>query len=678
MKFRPLLALSLGLFLLSSPWLSRAAESAAAAAAAQQHHPAKAVFPAVALPEAKARGQRAIDLLGARLPEIAAWYGKSPEEFRALLTKDHRLRIDRGGRLFVEDELEAPLAATPGEQSVIDGTLLPLDQTFRLHSRPGARRTIYLNFTGATLTGTAWNTTGAAITALPFDLDGIPYSFNAAEQQRIQYIWQRVAEDYAPFDVDVTTEAPPADVLTRSSGTDQIFGTTVLITQTTGVYSCSCGGVAYIGAFDEVGNTHKPALVFYNQLGGGNEKYVAEAISHEAGHNMGLLHDGYSGGGYYAGHGSGATGWAPIMGVGYYQPVVQWSKGEYNTANNVQDDYTVMASNGLPLRNDDHGNTIGTATALAGAAGGGFTSYGITGVIERPGDVDMFSFAASAGTVAVTLNPANRSPNLDAAVDLYNTAGTLLASANPTEALNATLSFVVPLNGTYYVAVRGVGKGDPRSNGYSTYGSLGNYALTVATLTAASQPPIAVLSATPTTGTMPLTVNFSAAGSSDPDGTIAAYQWTFGDGTSGTGTTASHVYTTAGTYSAQLTVIDNLGLSTTKSVTITVNPLVAAPQMHVSSINMSFTNTVPPTASARVIVVDGAGRPVNGAAVTGAWSGMVSGTVSGQTDGSGAVALRSPASTASGTFTFTVTGITRAGLSYQSASNVETADSITR
>ena len=216
--------------------------------------------------------------------------------------------------------------------SLLNGDLLPLDQTFALHSRAGAKRTIYLNFKGAMLSGTAWNGSNSTITALPFDTDGVPYSFSTAELQRIQYIWQRVAEDYAPFDVDVTTEAPSADVLTRNGSTDQVFGTTVLITSRSGVYSCSCGGVAYIGIFDETSDYYKPALVFYDALGAGNEKYVAEAISHEAGHNMGLGHDGYSGGGYYQGHGSGATGWAPIMGVGYYQPLVQWSKGEYTTA----------------------------------------------------------------------------------------------------------------------------------------------------------------------------------------------------------------------------------------------------------------------------------------------------------------------------------------------------------
>ena len=61
------------------------------------------------------------------------------------------------------------------------------------------------------------------------------------------------------------------------------------------------------------------ALVFCDHPGAGNEKSVAEAISHEAGHNMGLHHDGTSTTGHYQGHGSGVTGWAPIMGVGGYQ-----------------------------------------------------------------------------------------------------------------------------------------------------------------------------------------------------------------------------------------------------------------------------------------------------------------------------------------------------------------------
>ncbi|MCU0814863.1 MAG: hypothetical protein MUC32_11465 [Burkholderiaceae bacterium] len=74
---------------------------------------------------------------------MAAWYGKSPDEFRQLLLTDRRLKIDQRGRLFVEEELDAPLPATTpsgGASDALSGTLAPLDQTFLLHSRPGAQR----------------------------------------------------------------------------------------------------------------------------------------------------------------------------------------------------------------------------------------------------------------------------------------------------------------------------------------------------------------------------------------------------------------------------------------------------------------------------------------------------------------------------------------------------------
>ena len=648
--------------------------------AARRDHPAKPAFPQVSLPEARSQGQRAISLLGSRLPDVAAWYGKSAEEFQNQLLRDRTLRLDQRARLFVEDLLLAPLpAATPAQQTVLDGTLLPLDQTFLLHSRPGARRTVYLNFKGATLSGTAWNGS-TSINALPFDLDGVPYSFSTAELQRIQGIWQRVAEDYAPFDVNVTTEAPAADVLTRSSSTDQVFGTTVLITNSNGVYSCSCGGVAYIGVFDDTGDFYKPALVFYNQLGGGNEKYVAEAISHEAGHNMGLGHDGSATSGYYQGHGSGATGWAPIMGVGYYQALVQWSRGQYSGANNTQDDMVVMAGNGLPLRADDHGGTPALATALTASVAGGMATFLAQGAIERPGDIDMFSFVASAGTVTVAMSPAVRSANLDALIELRNAAGQRLASANPVDALNASLSFTLPTAGTYHVSVQGVGKGDPLGTGYSPYGSLGNYAVQVTALASSGQPPVAALTATPTSGTVPLSVAFSAAGSSDPDGSVVAYDWAFGDGSTGSGATISHLYSAAGSYSAQLTVTDNAGFTATRSVAIAVNPVVTVLPMRVSNIAMSLvaSGNNRARANASVTVLDGQGRPVVGATVTGRWSGLSTANVSGTTGSSGAVNLVSGASRSSGTFTFTVTGVTLTGYQYNSTLNTESSDSITR
>ena len=670
--------------------------ASAASAPTARPHPAKRPFPQISLPERRMQGQRAIDALGDRLSEVADWYGKSPDEFRGMLLRDRRLKIDQRGRLLVEEELDAPLppppasggsapkpasAAPSAASGSLTGVLAPLDQTFALHSRAGAARTIYLNFRGAQLAGTAWNSNGTTLTALPFDIDGVPYTFSTAELERIQYIWQRVAEDYAPFDVDVTTEPPPADRLTRSGASDSVFGTTVLVTSRSGVYSCSCGGVAYIGIFDDSTDYYKPALVFYDALGAGNEKYVAEAISHEAGHNMGLQHDGFSGGSYYSGHGSGATGWAPIMGVGYYQALVQWSKGEYSTANNVQDDYAVMAANGLPLRADDHGNSAGTATPLAGSSAGGLTTFSAEGVISSPSDVDWFGFAGSAGTISFNVTPAVRSANLDLLVELRDSAGNLLASANPADALPAAISYTAPLAGSFYLTVRGTGKGDPLNGGYSNYGSVGQYAVSGTVATAAGQPPVAAASATPSSGTVPLTVSFSSAGSSDPDGSIVAYEWNFGDGSAvAGGPTAGHVYGTAGTYTAQLKVTDSSGLSATRSVTITAQPAVVAKTVSVGSINMSLgvNRNGYARASAAVSVRDESGNLLPGATVSGRWSGVVSGTGSATSGSNGVASLQSPRTQSGGTFVFTITGVSLSGYSYQSSQNGESSDSITR
>ncbi len=677
---RLLLALSLGLGL--SPALQ-----AAGAAADVVPQRVKAPFPLLLLADRQAGGQRAIDLLGSRLDEVAAWYGKSPDEFRAKLLNDRRMRIDQRGRVHFVDDLDAPLPASAAPSvstGLIDGTLAPLDQTFLLHSRPSAKRTIYLNFKGATLTNTVWNNGGGSIIAPPFDIDGVPGTFSQTELERIQYIWQRVSEDYAPFDVDVTTEVPTADRITRSGTSDDVYGTVVLITTRAGVYSCSCGGVAYLGIFDDTSDFYKPALVFYDALGPGNEKYVAEAISHEAGHNMGLNHDGTSTAGYYQGQGSGATGWAPIMGVGYYQPLVQWSKGEYTDANNVEDDYAVMQSYGLPLRADDHGNTAASATAMTvSGSSGGVTTASVTGVIERSSDIDFFSFAAGAGSATITLSPAARSANLDALVKLVNASGTVLASANPTDALNASLTFTLPSAGTYYVSVQGTGKGDPLTTGYSNYGSLGQYALSASYPSTAggNQPPVAGITPSTLRGTAPLAVNFSGSSSSDPDGSITAYAWTFGDGASATGVSTSHTYATPGSYSAQLQVTDNGGLSATSSVTITVDPVVVVPTMRVADIAMGLTvgRNGNGQASAAVKVLDANGVAVSGVAITGDWSGIVSRTgVSATTDASGVARFNSPVTKRTGTFVFTVTGASRSGYTYAPLTNTETSDSITR
>ena len=103
----------------------------------------------------------------------------------------------------------------------------------------------------------------------------------------------------------------------------------------------------------------------------------------------------------------------------------------------------------------------------------------------------------------------------------------------------------------------------------------------------ANTPPVAVASAAPASGTAPLAVAFSGAGSSDADGSIASYGWTFGDGTTGAGVSAAHTYVNPGSYTATLTVTDNRGAtnSTTLGITATgdVNAIAAPTNLSAST-----------------------------------------------------------------------------------------------
>lgn len=82
--------------------------------------------------------------------------------------------------------------------------------------------------------------------------------------------------------------------------------------------------------------------------------------------------------------------------------------------------------------------------------------------------------------------------------------------------------------------------------------------------------PVAVASATPTSGAAPVNVQFNASRSSDANNDPLSFAWTFGDGSSGTGATPTHTYATAGSYQAKVTVSDGKGGSNQATVTITV------------------------------------------------------------------------------------------------------------
>lgn len=93
----------------------------------------------------------------------------------------------------------------------------------------------------------------------------------------------------------------------------------------------------------------------------------------------------------------------------------------------------------------------------------------------------------------------------------------------------------------------------------------------------ANQSPVANMTASPATGAAPLVVAFDGRASADPDGSITAYAWAFGDGGTASGATTSHTYPAAGTFIAQLTVTDHQGATNSTSATISVTPEATAP-----------------------------------------------------------------------------------------------------
>ena len=319
-----------------------------------------------------------------------------------------------------------------------------------LESLPGAIGVLYIDYRGG-YTPT-WG--------------GITYVRPTVSNAQIREVWKRVAEDYLPFKVNVTTDLRVFQNAPENSRQR-------CVVTPTSTAAPGAGGVAYLQAWNWTGDT--PCWVFMT-----TGKACAEAISHEIGHTLWLGHDGQDVSGvhteYYGGQGSGATGWAPIMGVGYYQQVSQWSKGEYTNANNTEDDLTLITTknNNVPYRVDDTGATLAASRYLEIY---GYTNAFAEGVIERTGDTDAFQFTTTGGLISLTANPIGDWGNPALQATLANSADTIIASNNPQTQLSASLSTNLPA-GTYTFRVNGAGRNNSLTDGFSAYASLGYYSIT--------------------------------------------------------------------------------------------------------------------------------------------------------------------------------------------------------
>jgi hypothetical protein len=400
--------------------------------------------------------------------------GGSPEQYAALLTADASVWISSEGQLMFVDAAEHeegagdPIPAQPATPTGPAPTplfLLPNGMPVH-HSKPGAPWTIYLDFDGeigfrSFSWGTAGNTQGLTIDADPFD-------FNVEEQAIISRTWGRVAEDWAPFDVNVTTERPLSidlSVLWSIVGrnpADFRFGSGVL-----GVSLFNFGYMPF--------GLQTPTFTFWQPLGAADHSTLADVITQEAGHMFGLAHDGLDNGvEYYSGHGTGATSWGPVMGAPLARNVTQWSRNEYPGGStrlngqlfSIQDDIAIIAGK-LGFRADDFANTITGAGPLAQPAAGFITSTT---------DVDVFALPL-ANEVHIEITPFRAGEltdggNLDVAADIVNAAGVVVASVDDVHETAASITADLPST-PHYLRVR---PSFDAAN-YTAYGSLGSYTI---------------------------------------------------------------------------------------------------------------------------------------------------------------------------------------------------------
>jgi hypothetical protein len=331
----------------------------------------------------------------------------------------------------------------------------------KFNSNSAASATVYLDFDGQAVKGTAWNWDGT-IQAKPANLSS----------PVITEIFNRTAEDFRIFNLNVTTDS---SVFKRAPATKRMR---VIITPTYTWYG-DAAGVSFINSFTWGDDT--PAWVFSSLLEN-KAKYIAEAVSHEIGHTLGLQHQStYSRDcelidEYAEGKGSGEIGWAPIMGVGYYKNLTLWTIGPSIEGCSVtQNDISIISKgfNEIGLRKDEHGDSRDKATSIIIAE----NNFAVNGLINHSGDRDFFKITLprrmklSAKIIPNNVSSNNSGANVDLFLTLIKHIGDTIGRYNPKALLNASADTVLAA-GTYYLGVDGSG-----NQNVSDYGSVGLYAL---------------------------------------------------------------------------------------------------------------------------------------------------------------------------------------------------------
>ena len=445
--------------------------------------------------EEPAAGSEAVAALGADLPAVARANGRSAAELRHTLGLDESLTVSTCGQLFYVDTDWQEHAHNDGDAAADELVFTPwtlwsewvptealaavggIDVT-TLHSNRGAQRVLHLDFDGAQVLP-GWERDFVQETFPPFDVNDDPTTLSDIERAAVYEIWSRVVEDYAPWDVDVTTELPSTADLLISGPDDERFGVSTVITQN----GPRASGIAWLGKFGVETYAEQGGFTF---VGTGDSRVspqqIATIVSHELGHNLRLDHHGLivKGGSTYE-YNPGNPAWTPIMGNGG-AAMSQWNDGRYPGATNPDQSDVPIIGQTLPVATDPNA----TATRLR-------VGTPAKGVIRSTEEVDTWTVTAGA-RIRVEVSSARFGPNLDPRLTVLNQSGVQVlgvydpplvqqpASQRPSR-LDIDQVLELP-GGSYTLVVEGVSGGTPELDssyllGYPDYGSLGRYTIKV-------------------------------------------------------------------------------------------------------------------------------------------------------------------------------------------------------